>query len=188
MFCDATAAHCEDSALPSTAEMTPAGIATYKFRPGIGSHSYQAIFVGTNSYAKSASAATSLQVTGLYPATIAIAASGAPGDYALTATVVGSGSHTFPPTGYVSFLDTTDDNAFLGTAPLETATPGESFLTAFPSIVGESPNWVAMGDFNGDGSPEITRGKVRKTPSWSPILCCRYADLLLQIHVRRVTW
>src|SRR5580698_8469158 len=51
-FCDATATHCEDSAVLATAQLTTAGAATFKFRPGIGSHSYQAIFVGTGSYAR----------------------------------------------------------------------------------------------------------------------------------------
>src|SRR5271166_6069423 len=50
-FCDAAAAHCEDSALLATAQLTTAGVATCKFRPGPGGHSYQAIFVGTTSYA-----------------------------------------------------------------------------------------------------------------------------------------
>src|SRR5271167_1443496 len=46
-FCDAAVAHCEDSALLAAPQLTAAGIATFKFRPGVGSHSYQAIFVGT---------------------------------------------------------------------------------------------------------------------------------------------
>ena len=63
-FCDASAAHCEDSALVATAQLTPAGTATYKFRPGIGGHSYKAVFIGTTSYAKSGSTSASLSVTG----------------------------------------------------------------------------------------------------------------------------
>jgi Bacterial Ig-like domain (group 3) len=114
-FCDATAAHCEDSALLAIAQLTSAGVATYKFRPTQGSHSYQAFFIGTQSYAASSSSASDLTVTaGKYPTTTTIAASGGPGKYALTATVVGTGSHSVSPTGTVSFLDATNGNASLG--------------------------------------------------------------------------
>src|SRR5271156_1441824 len=87
-FCDASAEYCEDSALLATAQLTSAGIATYKFRPGAGSHSYQAVFVGTQSYTQSTSTAAALTLTG--PTTATIASSGSVGNYALTATVVGT--------------------------------------------------------------------------------------------------
>jgi polyisoprenoid-binding protein YceI len=148
-FCVSTAKYCEDSALLATVQLTSAGTATYKFQPGIGSHSYQAIFVGTSSYAKSTSATAALTVTGTYPTTTTLAPSGTPGDYTLTATVVGTGSRTLPPTGDVSFLDTTNGNASLGTGALGTATLENSFAGSSPDIgFGSS---VAVGDFNGDG-------------------------------------
>jgi hypothetical protein len=46
-FCDAAPAHCTDIHLLGTAQLTSAGVAAFKFIPGVGSHSYQAIFVGT---------------------------------------------------------------------------------------------------------------------------------------------
>jgi CSLREA domain-containing protein len=150
-FCDATAAHCEDSALLATAQLTTAGAATFTFRPGIGSHSYQAVFAGTSSYAKSTSAAANLTVTGPYPTATMIAASGTIGDYTLTATVVGMGSHTPGPAGDVSFLDATNGNASPGSAALGTATLAEGFTTGPTSGVGSEPTSVAAGDFNGDG-------------------------------------
>ncbi len=155
-FCVATATHCEDSALLATAQLTPAGIATYKFRPGIGSHSYQAVFVATSSYAKSTSTAAALTVTSpaKYQTTTAIASSGSPGNYTLTATVVGSGS-TLSPTGDVSLLDTTNGNASLGTAALGTAIGGTGFTTGPTSSVGSAPPTVEVGDFNGDGIPDL---------------------------------
>src|SRR5271156_2904603 len=154
-FCDAAAAHCEDSALLATAQLTTAGIATYKFRPGIGSRSYQAVFVGTGSYAKSTSTAADLTVTGLYPTTTTIASSGSIGNYTLTATVMGTGSRTLSPTGEVSFLDTTNGNAVLGTVPLGKATPGEGFTTGSTLDVDGLPVYVAIADFNGDGIPDL---------------------------------
>jgi hypothetical protein len=157
-FCVATAAHCEDSALLATAQLTSAGIAIYKFRPGIGSHSYQAVFVGTNSYAKSASTTADLSVTpttNAYSTMTTIAASGTTGDYTLTATVVGFGSNTVSPTGEISFLDTTNDNASLGSAELGTATPGKVFASGSMPDVGSAPVSIAVGDFNGDGIPDL---------------------------------
>src|ERR1700678_1989492 len=40
-FCDATAASCTDIHLLGTAQLTSAGTAVFKFRPGPGSHSYK---------------------------------------------------------------------------------------------------------------------------------------------------
>jgi Bacterial Ig-like domain (group 3)/FG-GAP-like repeat len=154
-FCDASAKYCEDSALLATAQLTTAGTATFKFRPGIGSHSYQAAFVGTHSYAKSTSSTPDLTVTGLYPTATTITSSGSSGNYALTATVVGTGSRTLYPTGEVSFLDTTSNNASLGTAALETATSGQSFTIGPTFGAGNYPTSIAVSDFNGDGIPDL---------------------------------
>ena len=149
-FCVATAAHCEDSALLATAQLTTAGTATYKFHPGLGSHSYQAIFVGTSSYAKSTSASAALTVTGLFPTTTAISSSGSVGNYTLNAMVTGTGGGTLSPTGQVSFLDTTNGNASLGSSALEPAAV-QSFAVSSVPVPGNEPLYVAVGDFNGDG-------------------------------------
>ena len=119
-FCDATAAYCTDIHLLGTAQLTSAGTAALKFRPGIGSHSYKAVFVGTNNDAASSSSASALTVTGKYPTTATIAQSGSAGNYTLTATVAGSVDQPglASPTGTVSFLDTSNGNSVLGTAAL----------------------------------------------------------------------
>jgi len=145
-FCVATAAHCEDSALLATVQLTSAGVATYKFRPGIGSHSYQAVFVGTSSYTKSTSTTADFLVTGTHPTTTMITSSGMVGDYTLTATVTGTGSHFFP-TGTVSFLNTTNANLLLGKGTLQNGQTLASFMGG-PTTAGY-PN--SVGDFNGDG-------------------------------------
>jgi Bacterial Ig-like domain (group 3)/FG-GAP-like repeat len=152
-FCDAAVAHCEDSALLATAQLTSAGTATFKFRPGIGSHTYQAVFVGTSGYEKSTSTTADLTVTGLYPTTTTMASSGSPGSYTLTATVSGTGSSTLSPTGDVSFLDTTNGNGSLGSALLGTAILENSFAGSSPNI--GCGNSVAVGDFNGDGILDV---------------------------------
>ena len=105
-FCDATAAYCDDIHILGTAQLTKAGTATFKFRPGVGSHSYKAVFVATKTDAGSASGTATLTVTltGLYPTATAIAQSGSPGNYTLTATVGGVGP--LAPTGTVSCSST----------------------------------------------------------------------------------
>ncbi len=164
-FCDASVTHCEDSALLATAQLTPAGIATYNFRPGPGNHKYQAVFVGTTSYANSSSASSALTVTSpaKYPTTTAIASSGSPGNYTLTATVVGLGSHTPSPTGDVSFLDTSNGNASLGSAALGTAIPGNGFTIGSTPAVGQEPRSVVVDDFNGDGIPDLAAANEANT-------------------------
>ena len=149
-FCDAKAAHCEDIHIVGTAQLTKAGTATFKFRPGVGSHSYKAVFVGTRSDAGSASATAALTVTltGLYPTVTTIAQSGSVGNYTLTATVEGVGP--LAPTGTVSFLDTSNGNSLLGSATLG-AGAGLGFLNFSNSATGSYPASIAVGDFNGDG-------------------------------------
>ena len=150
-FCDATAKSCTDIHILGTAQLTSAGTATLLFRPAIGSHAYQAVFVGTNTKAASSSAASSLTVTGTYPTMTSIASSGAPGDYSLTATVLGNGHVS--STGTVSFLDTSNSNQVLVASTL---TPGTAGLNLIPSTLPEfSPTSLAVGDFNGDGIPDL---------------------------------
>src|ERR1700686_1013166 len=121
-FCDATAKSCTDIHILGTAQLTSAGTATLHFRPAIGSHSYRAIFDGTNANTANSSAASSLTVTGTYTTITSIASSGAPGDYSLIATVLGNGHVS--PTGTVSFLATSNSNQVLATASVTPGTLG----------------------------------------------------------------
>ena len=153
-FCDAAATYCSDIHLLGTAQLTSAGTAVLKFIPGIGSHSYKAVFVGTTSNAESASIGSALIVTGKYATMTGIAQSGSGGDYSLMATVTGAGAVT-PPTGMVSFLDASNGNSVLGTAMLGTGTPGLYWLNSQTPAVGNFPVSVAVGDFNRDGIPDL---------------------------------
>jgi trimeric autotransporter adhesin len=45
-FCDPTAASCIDIHLLGAAQLTSAGTAVLRFRPGPGIHSYKAVFLG----------------------------------------------------------------------------------------------------------------------------------------------
>ncbi len=156
LFCDATAANCTDIHLLGQAQLGSTGTATFKLVPGIGSHSYKAIFAGTNSYAASTSTTSALTVTGAYATSTALAASGSVGSYSLTATVTGVGSLASAPTGNVSFLDMTNNNGLLGTAALNAADAGFGLGSAAnPSPAGAI---VAVGDFNGDGLADLVSG------------------------------
>ncbi len=93
-FCDASVTYCTDIHLLGTAQLTSAGTATIILTPAIGAHSYKAAFAGTPNgtaaYAASSSGATSLTVTGLYPAITSIAQSPGSGGINVTATVGGN--------------------------------------------------------------------------------------------------
>jgi hypothetical protein len=152
-FCDASATYCEDIHLLGTAQLTSAGKATLKFIPGIGSHSYKAVFTGTNGNASSASSASALTVTGAVATTTTIAQSGVVGNYSLTATVTATGP--IAPTGGVSFLDTSNANFLLGSATLGAGSETLSWLTPQTYATGTTPTSFAVGDFNGDGIPDL---------------------------------
>jgi Bacterial Ig-like domain (group 3)/FG-GAP-like repeat len=152
-FCDAAAAHCTDAHLLGTAQLTSAGTATYKFIPGVGKHSYKAVFAGTTTNATSSSAATALTVTGGSTSiTMDLEWDGTPGNYILTLYL---DNEPFPlPTGAFTFVDTTNGNTSLGTAPLVNTVP-LAFTTKSLSSVGPSPDSIVVRDFNNDGIPDV---------------------------------
>jgi hypothetical protein len=153
-FCDATAAHCTDSHLLGTAQLKKDGTATLRFMPGIGAHSYKAVFAGTSTYASSSSSTSSLTVNGTHSSTTSVAESGSTGSYSLTATVSGA-SGPSAPGGSVSFLDTSNGNAILGTASLVAGTPLLNWKNSLDLAAGADPQGVATGDFNGDGIADL---------------------------------
>jgi Bacterial Ig-like domain (group 3)/FG-GAP-like repeat len=159
-FCDATAAYCMDIHILATAQLTSSGTATYKFRPGIGSHSYKAVFVGTNSYAGSISNASSLTVTGTsgpFATATSIAETGAWGDYTLTGTVTEAGGTT-APTGTVSFLDASNGNSVLATGSLGSAVAGIGWPNPGSLSNTLDTSFVVVADLNGDGIPDLVLG------------------------------
>ncbi len=154
-FCDLSAyTRCEDAAVVGRAQlngMPPT--ATLKYFPGPGFHKYTAMFNGTT--AASASASPS-QTFGLYPTTTTIAATGTPSGYDLTATVVGIANHPSVLDGSVTFQDTTDNN-LLGIVPLGPPVYAQTITAAQapPVPTGVSPSIIGVGDFNGDGKPDL---------------------------------
>src|SRR5271170_4393167 len=162
-FCDATAKYCTDIHLLGTAQGTANGTATLKFRPGVGSNSYKAVLAEPASLGPSASAASSLMVTastvtvpgtGKLATTTYLESLGIPNIFSLTATV--PGSRNTLPTGMVSFLDTSNGNAVLGTAALTSETgAGFAGSSLLPVASQNSGNTVLTADFNGDGIPDL---------------------------------
>ena len=157
IFCNVNRPNCTDINLLGTAQLTPAGTATLKFIPGLGAQKYQAVFLGTPAYTTSPSGIQPLTVTGSYPTTSILAVSGSTGDYTLTDTVTSAGVSA--PTGSVSFLDKTNipANYVLATAALVTSTLGINFGLApgTAPAVGTNPGLVAVGDFDGNGVPDM---------------------------------
>ncbi len=155
-FCNAAATYCEDAAIVGKAQLN-GGSARFKFIPAIGVHNYKAIFNATAAAGGSISSVQTLTVTGLYPTTTAIAASGNPSGYQLTATVTGFANHPPIMAGTVSFQDTSNGNFVLGTASLGTPAYAQGFVQApgSPVPTGNQPAAVGNGDFNGDGKPDL---------------------------------
>jgi hypothetical protein len=155
-FCDAGAEYCTDAHLLSLAQLTGAGTAAFKFRPGPGSHTYKAVFAGTTYYESSTSPSAMLTVSrsGHYQSNIELTPrpGASASNYSLTATVGGSAASA--PTGKVSFFDKSY-SAQLGTATLSPNSEGGPLLkvpTAAPSMYA---TLIAVGDFNGDGIPDL---------------------------------
>ncbi len=170
-FCDASATYCTDIHALGTAQLTSAGTALVKFRPGIGGHSYKAVFQGTKSNASSSSSAAALTVTGKHATTTAITQSGSPGAYTLTATVAGIiNAPTLPaPTGSVSFVNT-NSNSALGDAAVSSGTVQLALAGSFISATVPGMG-IATADFNGDGIPDLAVGAFNQTvPSLSILL------------------
>jgi hypothetical protein len=153
VFCDANAVRCRDSAIIGTAQVTSNHTASVKLILGVGSYSLKAVFQNMGFSTGSSSAAQSLTVTGnaSYLSTTALAASGSVGNYSLAGTVAFFGRPA--ATGTLSFLDLTNANSVVGTAALDPATLGLTFVPAVGSPVGTGnfPHGSAAGDFNGDG-------------------------------------
>ncbi len=159
-FCDASAAYCTDIHILATSQLTSSGTATYKFRPGIGSHSYKAEFIGTKSYTGSISSTSPLKVTatvGPFATATSIAETGAWGNYTLTGTVTEAGG-TVAPTGTVSFLDASNGNSVLATGSLGAAVAGIGWPNPKSLSNTQGTYFVLVADLNGDGIPDLVLG------------------------------
>jgi hypothetical protein len=125
---------------------------------GIGTHSVVATFNAPKTYFTSSSTAQSVTATGLYPTVANLAQTGgSAGNWSLTTTIVGVGSTSLSPSGSVSLTDTSNSNYPLGSGPLAAGAFGQQTVTASgsPITVGNNPQDIAAGDFNGDGIVDL---------------------------------
>jgi hypothetical protein len=152
-LCDAAAAYCDAVHQLATAQLNNNGITVFRFVPGIGTHSYKAVFVNTNANVSSASGASPLTVTASLPTTTTLSQSGTTGNYLLTSTVTGQG--LVPPTGNVSFVDTSSGNVVLASSSTGNSSTTLSETLAQTVPVGSSPVYMVSADFNGDGVPDL---------------------------------
>jgi len=166
-FCDATAKMCSDIHLVGTAQLSSAGKAVLKFIPRAGTHSYKAEFAGTVNDAASVSPDLSLVVYGVTKTTIA--RTGSTGNYTLKATVTGQ-ANDIAPAGHVEFRDTSDGNAVLATATLGAGTAALTWTNTQNPATKPQPLSIAVGDFNGDGIPDLAIGNTGAGKSYLSIL------------------
>jgi subtilase family serine protease len=152
-FCDSAASYCSDIHLLGTAQLTSAGTASISFVPLPGSHSYKAVFAGTETANSSSSSASTLQVTGTYPTTTTLTSSGTSGNYSLAAQISGAGPQAM--TGQVSFVNTSTGNSAVGSANLVAGTPSLTWAQLSSPAAGPAPGLIAAADFNGDGVSDI---------------------------------
>jgi hypothetical protein len=154
-FCDATAIACTDIHLLGSASLNSGGTAQLTLVPPPGARSYKAEFHGTQADASSSSSSTSLSVITATAATIT--QSGSAGNYTLKAIVTGKGNPA-ELTGKISFLDTSNQNAVIGTAVLGSATDAFNWTSPQSPATAAEPQSIVVADFNGDGIPDIAVG------------------------------
>ncbi len=157
-FCETAAKLCTDINRIGEAQLDGKGTATFKFFPGIGSHSYTAQFAGSNTVASTTSNTAPLTVTGKYASATATGKVTGNGPYSIPVTVSGFAPPTakLAPGGVVDIIDTTvTPNQTLGSATLSGAAVDGVSANPQNLPAGSSPYSIAAGDFNSDGIADI---------------------------------
>jgi hypothetical protein len=153
-FCDATRPTClPGDGLYGTAQLTRSGTATLRMRFGAGSSDVVAVFVPTKSDFGSRSLTVNIDVgaSAIYPSITSLTASGGPGNYTLSGEVVAFGKQAM--SGVLDLLNITANNSPIGTTSLSES--GFNFAAPASNNAGIQPTSVTVGDFNGDGFPDL---------------------------------
>jgi hypothetical protein len=123
------------------------GIATFLTRSlNIGTHSLTATLSGTGA------GPVVVSVGGKYPSSTSLSATGMQGSYSFAASVAGLGFGAL--SGSVAFTDTST-GATLGTAALSSSAAAWGYLPPVTAASPGQPNNLTIGDFNGDGRPDV---------------------------------
>lgn len=149
-FCNSNYFPCEDGGVLGTAQLTSAGTASIKLALPVGTTPILALFGGTAQVLASKSNGQIVIVTGPLPTATVFSVTGTPGNYSFTGTVTASWP---PPQGRVSFIDTSNSNLSIWYTSLPTSSP--KLTQSSVTSVGTSPYSEAVGDFNGDGKPDV---------------------------------
>jgi len=156
LFCDAAAAVCAGPGVLATAVLNSQGSAARTLMLPAGSYSIEASFQGTAPYAASVSAQQSLTVEGNSTyATKALLTNvtGSKGTYAIGASLASHGPEA--PTGSLVFTDSSGSKALGSVALAATALGGYQPFGLITTGSKSAPNDLALGDFNGDGIPDL---------------------------------
>jgi hypothetical protein len=158
-LCDATRATClPGDGLYGTAQLTRSGTATFRMRFGAGRNNIVAVFVPTKSDLGSRSHTINIDVGAavIYPSITSLTASGGPGNYTLSGEVVAFGKQAMG--GVLDLLNITANNSAIGKTSL--SEPGFNFAGPVSYNTGTQPTSVTVGDFNGDGFPDLVTADV----------------------------
>jgi hypothetical protein len=172
LFCDASAAVCENNSALGLVQLTSSGAtATLKVGSGaLGVHKYMAVYRANNNYLSSTSNTVSYTVIGKYASTTTIGSTGTVGAYTLSSTVAGIGSVFLGPTGNVSFLDTSAGNNVLGSEALGASVLSTTFSEAsgspFDIATSSTPKRsvaIASAYLNADNNLDVVTGDYSQT-------------------------
>jgi hypothetical protein len=158
-FCNVLSTDCAvGSGLYGTAQLTGAGTATLKHVFGYGVNNVKAVFLPAGSNAGSSSLTNSVSVAGaqVWSSSTTLAEAGISGNYVLSGTVTAFGSE--PLGGAISFLDTTNSNAQVGSTSMGSTTSA----FAAPAVYAGLGNGVSIttGDFTGSGTLGIAMAEL----------------------------
>ena len=161
-FCDKGPADCENDSPLGSAQLTANGTAIVKLALAAGAHTLHAVFHGTTVHTKSISAMHAVVSPGnaISRVTAAnVSSTGVPGNYTLHSTVAGAGLSK--PSGVISFVDKTNNNAVVASGvlgPGQTSflyTAGGLNLSAVSASLLGTAVAAATGDFNKDGYQDV---------------------------------
>jgi YVTN family beta-propeller protein len=145
---------CSGAALVGSAALTPTQAAAVTFTPGAGAQGYVAVIGGATPVESAVANFTVTTTKGakLVTSTL-LTSSGSAGNYSLTATVEGFGipASGALPSGTITFSDTTNGSASVGSGPLVAGGATASWQAAGTLGGVAQPQTVVAADFNGDG-------------------------------------